>query len=165
MEGDMEVLLTAIVVWLSANFDLPANFNHPRVMFVPPNQMVALRFKLPIPMQEMKNSAAIKNVAQADKIREVVAVYDNQKKVIYLPDKWTGHTAANLSVVVHEMVHHLQHAGGLKYECMAAREKLAYEAQAKWLALFGRNLESEFQIDRLTILVAASCAFETIFPP
>jgi len=30
----MEVLLTAIVVWLSTNFALPASFDHPRLKFV-----------------------------------------------------------------------------------------------------------------------------------
>ena len=30
----MEALLTAIVIWLSANYSLPASFDHPRVAFV-----------------------------------------------------------------------------------------------------------------------------------
>jgi len=29
----MEALLTAIVVWLSANYNLPASFEHPRIEF------------------------------------------------------------------------------------------------------------------------------------
>jgi hypothetical protein len=32
---------------------------------------------------------------------------------------------------------------GAAYQCPAEREKLAYEAQDKWLGLFGRNLEAE----------------------
>ncbi len=91
-------------------------------------------------------------------MRETVAVYNDQTKTIYLSDKWTGHTPAELSVLVHEMVHHLQNEAGTKYECAAEREKLAYEAQEKWLSLFGRNLEGEFNINGLALLVSTSCA-------
>jgi hypothetical protein len=46
-------------------------------------------------------------------------------KTIYLPKNWTGSTPAELSVLVHEMVHHLQGATKTKYECPQAREQLA----------------------------------------
>jgi hypothetical protein len=36
--------------------------------------------------------------------RETVAVYDDLKKTIFLPDTWKGETAADLSVLVHEML-------------------------------------------------------------
>jgi len=42
--------------------------------------------------------------------------------------------------------------------CPAERERLAYEAQDKWLHLFGRNLEAEFEINGLALLVSTSCA-------
>ena len=44
--------------------------------------------------------------------REVVAEYDNSTKTIFLSDTWKGETAAELSVLVHEMVHHLQRRRG-----------------------------------------------------
>jgi GNAT superfamily N-acetyltransferase len=34
MQGPMEALLTAIVIWLSANYSLPASFDHPRVDWI-----------------------------------------------------------------------------------------------------------------------------------
>ena len=92
------------------------------------------------------------------KRRDVVALYDDQTKTIYLWDKWTGSRPAELSVLVHEMVHHLQNEAGTSYECAAEREKLAYEVQDKWLGLFGRNLESEFEINGLALLISTSCA-------
>ena len=49
---------------------------------------------------------------------------------------------------------------GTAYECPAEREKLAYEAQENWLRLFGRNLEAEFEVDGLALLVSTSCAME-----
>ena len=37
----MEALLTVIVLWLSTNFPLPANVNHPNIKFVSAAEMVA----------------------------------------------------------------------------------------------------------------------------
>ena len=89
--------------------------------------------------------------------REVVSVYDTLQGVILLPDGWTGRTPAGLSVLVHEMVHHLQTVAELRYACPAEREKLAYEAQERWLEQFHTSLEREFGIDKLTLLVSTNC--------
>jgi hypothetical protein len=89
----------------------------------------------------------------------VVAVYDNVRNTIYLPDTWTGTTPAELSILVHEMVHHLQARSRLTYGCPAAREELAYLAQEQWLAMFDLSLESEFGIDQFTLKVTTSCMF------
>jgi hypothetical protein len=88
--------------------------------------------------------------------RNIVALYDDARKVIYLPQGWTA-TPAALSVLVHEMVHHIQNEAGMKFACPAEREKDAYAAQAKWLALFGLSLEQEFEIDALSLLVRTNC--------
>ena len=93
------------------------------------------------------------------KSSDVVAVYVDATSTIYLPKGWRGETAAELSVLVHEMVHHLQSRGQLKFECPRAREKLAYEAQERWLNLFGRDLLRDFEIDPFTRLVLTSCYF------
>ena len=52
-----------------------------------------------------------------------------------------------------------QHVGRRQYECPQASEELAYEVQQKWLGLFGRSLESEFEIDPFTLLVSVRCAY------
>lgn len=53
--------------------------------------------------------------------RNVVAVYDTATTTIYLPPDWTGSSAGDQSVLVHELVHYLQKIAQLKYECPAAR--------------------------------------------
>ena len=64
---------------------------------------------------------------------------------------------AELSVLVHEVVHHFQNVLGLKYECPQKRAKLAYIAQDRWLALFGHSLESDFHIDAFSLLAKTQC--------
>ena len=41
----MDALLTAIVIWISANYPLPATFEHPRIERVASIEMAGLRYK------------------------------------------------------------------------------------------------------------------------
>ena len=70
-----------------------------------------------------------------------------------------GRPPAEVSVLVHELVHHLQNVSRMKFTCPQEREKDAYAAQHAWLALFGRTLEQEFEIDPMTVLVRTNCGF------
>ncbi|MGZ8408903.1 MAG: DUF6647 family protein [Hyphomicrobium sp.] len=94
-----------------------------------------------------------------DQQSSIVSVYEDKTRTIVLPVGWQGITPAELSILVHEAVHHLQNAAGLTYACPQEREALAYEAQEKWLSLFGRSLSSEFQIDGMTLLVNTKCLY------
>ena len=154
----MDALLTAIVIWISANYALPASLNHPRIERVASVEMAGLRYKGLLSALQRKTIALQEQESSFEKRRDVVALYNDETRTIYLSDKWAGATPAELSVLVHEMVHHLQNEAGISYECPAEREKLAYEAQDQWLHLFGRNLEQEFEINGLALLVSTSCA-------
>ncbi len=41
--------------------------------------------------------------------------------------------------------------------CPAAREELAYHAQAQWLAFFGADLFQEFELDPITLKLTTAC--------
>jgi hypothetical protein len=148
--------LFEIVRWLSANFDLPVVHELPRVEFAPPMRLAGMRYKGVLSDRWREDSIPDPAVPAAHQ-REVIAIYNDTTKTIFLSNTWTGATAAELSVLVHEMVHHVQNLAGLKYECSAAREKLGYQAQNRWLKLSGTDLESEFDIDMMTLLVTSSC--------
>ena len=70
-----------------------------------------------------------------------------------------GEALAELSVLVHEMVHHMQNLSGIRHECPRQREKSAYAAQDKFLRLFGRGLEGEFEVNPFAVLVRSTCAY------
>ena len=137
----MDLLIAAITMWLSVISGLPTPHEHPSVRFLPPEALSDLRY----------------GSIEAQRRREVVAVYEDETQTIYLSDTWSGRDPADVSILVHELVHHLQNAAGLEYECPAAREQLAYEVQARWLKLFGRDLESEFDLDAMTLKLMSSC--------
>jgi hypothetical protein len=151
----MSALLVAIAVWLSVNTDLPVTYDPPAVRFASPVEITALRQgHSRDPLARTTDSST---ASSADTARSVVAIYDDRHTMIVLPIGWTGETAADLSVLVHEMVHHFQAIAGLRYACAAAREQVAYDAQQKWLSLFNTDLEREFGIDALTLLATTRC--------
>jgi hypothetical protein len=142
-----EELMNSILDWLAANFDLPAIREAPHVEFIQPASMAQIRYR----------GSAGNQAMPLDMGRDIVAVYDDAKRTIYLPEGWSGVTPVEQSLLVHEMVHHLQNLGNLKYACSEAREKLAFAAQEQWLRIFGASLASEFDLDPFTLLVRASC--------
>jgi len=144
-----EGLMNSIVSWLVSTFDLPEIGEAPRIEFIQPALMAQLRYR----------GSASNQGMTLDRGRDIVAVYDDANRTIYLPEGWTGVTPAEQSLLVHEMVHHLQNLGKLKYECSGAREKLAFAAQEQWLGLFGRSLSSEFDIDPFTLKVRTVCGY------
>jgi hypothetical protein len=90
-------------------------------------------------------------------LQAVEAVYDDNKRTIYLPEDWQGDTPAEVSVLVHELVHHLQNGAGLKFQCPQERERTAFDAQIRWLEIFGKTLEEELGIDAFDTLVRTTC--------
>ena len=95
--------------------------------------------------------------AMLDAQRDTLAVYEHATRTIYLPEGWRGETAAEFSVLVHEMVHHLQSQAQKQFECLQEREATAYAAQDRWLSQSGRSLEGEFGINPFTRLVRNRC--------
>src|SRR5688500_1213719 len=99
-------LLDTIELWLGANFGLPPAGENPDLVIVPATRLVEIRY------------GAGSTVPPG----EVVAAYDEKSRVIYLTEGWTGRTPAQLSVLVHEMVHHLQASADMRFVCPAERE-------------------------------------------
>jgi hypothetical protein len=86
-----------------------------------------------------------------------IAVYSTRTATIYLPPGWTGETAAEVSILVHEMVHHFQQASDQRFACPEAREEAAYAAQRAFLKQSGESLESAFDFDPMFLLLATRC--------
>ena len=149
MAAAAESLVTEISDWLASNFDLPRIEERPAIAFVSRAELENLRMQ--------GGTGHGDNVGAGVDASVVVAVYHLSKRTIFLSDRWTGKTPADQSVLVHEMVHHLQNLADMKFECPTAREKLAYKAQNRWLGRFGTDLETEFEIDAFTVLVASAC--------
>lgn len=134
-------VLDFIALWLDANYQLGIPASYPDIIALPHRELVLRRY----------------GDNAGDGAGDVVALYDTDLGAILVSEGWTGRSPADLSVLVHEMVHHLQDVAGTVFACPAAREKIAYHAQNEWLRLFDEDLESAFGIDPALILVATVC--------
>lgn len=140
-----------IAGWLASNYDLPPTRSAPRIAFASPLELMKLR------AADRAQWQGFKYDDDPATQRNVVAVYDNVTTTVYLPLNWTGTTPADQSVLVHEVVHHLQNVARLKFECPAAREKTAYLAQDAWLRRSNLSLEDEFGVDMFTVVASSAC--------
>ncbi|TYR36785.1 hypothetical protein FY036_00590 [Mesorhizobium microcysteis] len=134
-------IVVALSIWLSASHGLAEIQSMPRVRFLDQRQVAALRY-------------GRADVADVD---EVVAVYDPVTRTIVLPDTWDGGDPADLSVLVHEIVHHLQREAGTLHRCPEEAEARAYAAQERWLSQFGLSLEKSFGIDAFSLKLRTNC--------
>lgn len=151
-------LLDMIASWLSANFDLPGHVERPRVEFVSAAQLVKLRYR-GMALDRAAYPDRKTRVEQSVDAPKIEGLYDDRTRVVYLPEGWQGGTAVETSVLVHEMVHHLQNLAGAKFSCPDEREELAFAAQDKWLAIFGKGLAEDFELDRLTVFAKTRCMY------
>jgi hypothetical protein len=91
----------------------------------------------------------------------VVAIYDRKNRVIYLSTAWRADSISDRGTLVHELVHHVQEVAGIPYPCLAAREKLAYHLQAKWLQENGvADPYKLMNVDEFTIMMRSLCPTE-----
>jgi hypothetical protein len=157
VEVAMQELLTMTMTWLAINFGLPVTYERPRVEIVSTEELAEVRYGS-MAFDRLDDAAAVATAAVPSEIGHGIhAVYDDRRRTIFLPKGWSGATPADVSLLVHELTHHLQNVAGLTYDCPEAREAPAYRAQARWLELFGTTLADEFGLDAMTILLRTSC--------
>jgi hypothetical protein len=129
---------------------LPVPVELPLVLFIEPSMM---RNELKAQQREFENSFSYSEGLQT------LAFYDSRTRTLFLPVGWTGGSPTELSILVHELVHHLQNVSQHRFACPAEREKQAYATQARWLGMFGETLEGAIGINDLALLVTTSCMF------
>jgi Domain of unknown function (DUF6647) len=85
--------------------------------------------------------------------------YDPQSSTIYLVEPWSQDNPHDVSVLLHELVHHRQQMAR-NWECPNAQELPAYRLQDKWLA--ERGLKA--RVNWLAVLIESSCSPRDIHP-
>ena len=155
----MQELMIVIASWLSINFGLPPFQEPPAVAFATAAEMAELRANRV--SAHAPNPAAIdaRRIVPDGSSHDVHALYDSVSETIYLPADWEAASPADVSILVHELVHHLQEQSGATFACPQERERLAYKAQAQWLKQMDETMESAFNLDPMTILVRSNCMY------
>jgi uncharacterized protein DUF6647 len=152
--GDPDTaLLRSAADWISNVFGLPEMRNLPTTWRFAVGKSAALSNKGIL--SDRLPDTAVMNYQRTG--HEMVAHYDDATNTIYLPDGWDGSTPAQMSALVHAMVHHFQNVGGRKNDCPEERRALPYEAQERWLGLYGRSLNDDFKIEPATLMLITQC--------
>lgn len=86
-------------------------------------------------------------------------LYDPETGVIHLVRPWSARDPYDVSVLLHELVHHRQALSGHWY-CPGAQELPAYRLQRDWLG--GMGLEPD--VNWIAVVMEASCAPTDIHP-
>ncbi len=148
MQMPLPVLVKLAIGWVAAELGVPMPETLPRVAFADEETMRGIR-------------AAVEGdpVGAASPDATLLAMYDTISGTIFLPLGWTGQSTAEVSILMHEIVHHFQLLSREHFACPAAREKLAYEVQGRWLEVHGESLEAAFGISPMFLLVATNCTF------
>jgi hypothetical protein len=148
---DLKIVVAAVMGWTAADMGLPVLDELPRLVFVEPHELLN-----ELTTQRQRVEAA---PAASAGTAQIEAFYNSRTRTLYMPAGWTGSSPTELSVLVHELVHHLQTLSSQQFDCPADREKQAFASQARWLQMFGEDLEGAFGIDGFTLLVRTKCAF------
>jgi hypothetical protein len=135
----MDQLAALLTAWIVTSHGLPLPPEPPRIATMTPVERAAL------------------HAHRSDGAPTVVGSYDTRDGTIYLTEGWDSADFVDVSVLVHELVHHLQDGAGRTHACPEEREALAYAVQAEWLAMFGQDLETAFGIDALTLKLRTQC--------
>ena len=88
----------------------------------------------------------------------VSALYEHATGVIYLDETWDAADPSQVSILVHELVPHLQSANKIEAPCRQALESQAYGLQVKWLVEQGvADPYGKIGVDAFTIAVLSLC--------
>lgn len=105
------------------------------------------------------NVASITGSKRAAYVQTVRGLYDAERATIWLVRPWSARDPHDVSVLLHELVHHRQ-AGDGHWYCPGAQELPAYRTQQAWLAELGLELH----VNWIAIVLEAGCTPRDIHP-
>lgn len=141
-ESPSPELMRALMAWAAPRLELPVPTVMPRIVIKSHCELQAM-------------------ATQTDHCPEPgsghLALYGNN--VLWLRDDWRGDNIRDVSILLHELVHHMQHQAGVpKTPCQAeAWEKPAYEAQFAFLEAAGVDPHKTIGINGLMLIFVTNC--------
>lgn len=146
----MGELIAALMIWINAYTGLPVPAEQPLVLFVDQCEI----------RQIYAGSGAV-DCEDMESMR-AAALYMPERKTVYLPDTWQAGDLGDVSMLLHELVHHMQAESGQKMKdtgCTGGLvERPAYDAQEGFLR--GAGLDDPYKamgINKLLLFLITQC--------
>ena len=138
--GISPTLIYRLNTWLDAETEYETRASQPQIKFI-----------------ETEQAENLRGVAGHSGGR-THGLYDAEAQTIYLTKPWSSVNPRDISVLLHEMVHHRQ--AGQHWYCVQAQEWRAYQIQAQWLA--EHQIADDFYWP--AVLLQSSCSKRDIHP-
>jgi hypothetical protein len=138
----MQALVTHMEAWLDTHTDLPRREAPPRIQ-----------------LTSHAHASGIAHSHQTSASPTLRGLYDPEAETVWLVQPWDARNPYDVSVLLHELVHHRQAAAGHWY-CPGAQELPAYRIQQAWL----NDLGLEPDVNWIAVVIEAGCTPRDIHP-
>jgi len=139
----MESFVLGLMVWISSTSGLPLPDDAPDIARVDPAEMATL--------------AKGPGVAAPEVQSGYLALYHAESRTVLLRSDWDMRDLRDRSILVHELVHHLQAEAERDYVCRGAMEREAYDIQAAWLEAREADLLKVMDMNGLFLFAVTRC--------
>lgn len=110
------------------------------------------------PIRFVPGTTLAKMCREASAKLYVEVLYSERDNSIYLPDGWRADNLRRRSILLHELVHHLQYLNHAKVTCQSEYESQALQLQVSWLGEQG--VDDPFDmigLDPLWLMMLKEC--------
>ena len=148
-------ILVSMMIWISSITGLPIPDSLPTITYTDGYTMKRLLFGCDIDPKQYPEIC--KNNEPTNE--KTIGLYDHHKKVIHLNPYMNKYDPiVQNSVIVHELVHHMQFAANVPHRCFGELEKVAYETQDAYLIENGKkDIVTELDLSPLYLMMIYSC--------
>ena len=136
----MKEILTALMIWISANTFYNTDHPLPNVIFLKQAEMNALYYK-----------------DNEHEPNDLHGMYNKEENVIILPDTWDIRNPWDQGVLLHEMVHYYQDVNEMKFDCSQEMEQDAWPIQQFYLK---KVHNYDWDYDQLWYMMISTCHHE-----
>ena len=136
----MRELITLLLMWIGQSTMYDVDIDHPNVIMMPPTEL-----------NEQYNKSTL---AKTNHIEELWAYYNTKNQTIYLRADFRQYDPWHKSILLHELLHHVQYHNKVLYQCINQMEEEAWPLQKKYLKEF-HNIDWHY--DELWYLMISTC--------
>ena len=115
--AELDAMVREVLEWINRNTVYPVS-GSPKIVFLDQTD-------IDIEEENVKREGNYTEWDEGSDF-EFSGAYEPITKTVYLSFEWSGHTAGDWGILVHELVHYVQDTVGKKFECREDRELEAY---------------------------------------
>ena len=152
----MKEIITALMLWISNQTGWPIP-DHPNITYIQNGK----EFFLLSHDCDKKPDQKICIGYDGDE-SNILALYNHLTKTIYLNKEFWWASVRDQSILLHELVHHMQYSRDSEFyrkQCKGDIEKEAYDLQEIWLKERGRTLYDTIELGPLFRYILTRCDF------